>query len=226
MNKHILVAVAWPYVNGDLHVGHLAGYLLPADIFARFNRLIGNNVLMVSGSDCYGTPIAVEADKRGITPEELVAEYHPRDVKLFNQYGFSYDLYTKTTTENHTKVTQDMFVQLAENGYIYKGKTDQYFSPKENKFLPDRYVEGECPHCGFKEARADQCDKCNKVLESGELKNPISKLGKNKVEMRETENYFLDWPKLQPFLETYIESHKKEWRPWIYEEAKGWLTKG
>lgn len=226
MPKNILVAVAWPYVNGDLHVGHLAGYLLPADIFARFNRLIGNNVLMVSGSDCYGTPITVEADKRGISPEQLVTEYHPRDVRLFEQYNFSYDLYTKTTTENHARVTQDMFVSLANNGYIYTDKTDQYFSPKENKFLPDRYVEGTCPNCGFLEARADQCDKCGKVLESGELKKPVSKLAKTSVEMRATENYFLNWPKLQPFLEKYIQGHSKTWRPWIYEEALGWLKKG
>ncbi|MFA6005568.1 MAG: methionine--tRNA ligase [Patescibacteria group bacterium] len=226
MNKKIFIGVAWPYVNGDLHIGHLAGYLLPADIFARFQRFIGNDVLMVSGSDCYGTPITVEADKRGIGAEELVNEYHPKDVALFEKYRISYDLYTKTTTPNHTKVVQDEFVALAKNGYIYKDKTQQYYSTEENRFLPDRYVEGTCPHCGFAEARSDQCDKCSRVLESGELKNPVSKLTKKSVSMKETENYFLDWPKLQPFLEKYIVEKGPSWRPWVYEEAKGWLKKG
>src|SRR3989344_8504853 len=135
MSKKIFIGVAWPYVNGDLHIGHLAGYLLPADIFARFQRLIGNDVLMVSGSDCYGTPITVEADKRGITPEELVNEYHPKDVALFELYHISYDLYTKTTTPNHAKVVQDEFVALVKNGYIYKDKTFQYYSDEEKRFL-------------------------------------------------------------------------------------------
>ena len=226
MSKKFFIGVAWPYVNGDLHIGHLAGYLLPADIFARFQRLIGNDVLMVSGSDCYGTPITVEADKRGITPEELVNEYHPKDVALFELYHISYDLYTKTTTPNNAKVVQDEFVALVKNGYIYKDKTFQYYSDEEKRFLPDRYVEGTCPNCGYTEARSDQCDKCGKVLESGELKNPVSKLTKKLVAMKETENYFLDWPKLQPFLEKYIAEKGPQWRTWEFEEAKGWLKRG
>lgn len=149
MGKKILIAVAWPYVNGDLHIGHLAGYLLPADIFARFHRLRGNEVLMVSGSDCYGTPITVEADKRSISPEEIVALYHPHHLKLFEQYGISFDLFTKTATKNHNIVVQDMLVAMAKNGYVYKDTTKQYFGEKEQKFLPDRYVEGECPYCDY-----------------------------------------------------------------------------
>ncbi len=225
--KYIFIGDAWPYVNGDLHIGHLAGHLLPADIFARFHRLIGNKVLMVSGSDCYGTPITVEADKRGMTPPEVVAQYHPQVEKLIKLYGFSYDLYTKTTTENHTRVVQDMFVKMAKNGYISKASTEQYYSPEENKFLPDRYVEGECPHCGYRDARGDQCDNCTRVLEAGELKNPRTKLGKTKVELKNTEHYFIEWEKLQTnFLEKYVESTSSNWRPWVEAETKGWLKKG
>src|SRR3989344_5691106 len=129
--RKILVAVAWPYVNGTLHIGHLAGYLLPADICARYNRIIGNDVLMVSGSDCFGTPITVEAEKRGLTPQDIVDEYHTKDV--------------------------DLFLKMLEEGYIIIDTEEQYYSPKDDKFLPDRYVIGTCPFCGFTDARSDQC---------------------------------------------------------------------
>lgn len=231
MKKNIYIGVAWPYVNGDLHVGHLAGYLLPADIFARFQRLIGNNVLMTSGSDCYGTPITVEADKRAVTPQQVVEEYHPKHKELFKLYGFFQDekteLFTKTTTENHKEVVQDMFVRMAKNGYLLKDSTEQYYSPTEQKFLPDRYVEGECPHCGYKDARGDQCDNCTRVLEAGQLKNPRTKFGKKSVELKKTEHYFIDWPKLQKnFLEKYVEKKSGKWRPWVAAETNGWLKKG
>ncbi|MCR4326304.1 MAG: methionine--tRNA ligase [Candidatus Roizmanbacteria bacterium] len=227
MNKtRILVADAWPYVNGKLHIGHLAGHVLPADIFARFNRFIGNEVLFVSGSDCYGTPITVEADKRGTTPQAIVDEYHPAIVELYQTYGISYDLYTKTATLNHTKVVQDMFVALCEHGYISIGSSQQYYDGSQKRFLPDRYVEGVCVHCGFVGARSDQCDNCGRVLSPGELKNPVSKLTNKPVELRETEHYFLDLPKLSPMLEAFVEKREKNWRPWVREETRGWLKRG
>src|SRR5260221_13882999 len=157
-NKKIFVASAWPYVNGDIHIGHLAGYFIPADIFSRYSRLSGFETLWVSGSDCHGTPITVEADKRGITAAELVAEYVPKVNEIIKLYNFSYDLFTTTTTENHKNVTQEVFLNLLKNGFISKRKSLQYFSSKENKFLPDRYVEGECPYCHSKDQRADQCE--------------------------------------------------------------------
>lgn len=224
--KNIFIGVAWPYVNGELHVGHLAGYLLPADIYARFHRYIGNNVLMASGSDCYGTPIIVEAEQKGLSCQQVVDLYHPKCKSLFGLYNLVFDIYTKTTTENHIKVVQDMFVKWAENGYIFKKKSLECFSPEENRFLPDRYVEGTCPYCKFPNARGDQCDKCNKVLKQGELINPKSKLAGRPVILKETEHYYLDLPKLEPFLKKYVKENGPNWRNWAHKETLGWLKKG
>lgn len=224
----IFIGVAWPYVNGDLHVGHLAGYLLPADIFARFSRRRGHEVLMVSGSDCFGTPITLEADKRGITPRAVVDEHHAHHLELFTKARIQYDLYTKTDTANHQQVTQDIFVALAKHGYLFTDKTEQYFSPTDQKFLPDRYVEGTCPKCHTPGARSDQCDACGSPLNQGDLINPVSKLTGEPVELKESEHYFVDWPKLQPFLQEYVDATTKShpWRLWVENETRGWLTTG
>jgi methionyl-tRNA synthetase len=226
MNKKILIGVAWPYVNGDLHVGHLAGYLLPADIFARYNRLLGNDILMVSGSDCHGTPITVEADKSGLSPIEVVEKYHKKDLELFNTYNLSYNLYTKTTTVNHKQVVQDMFLDLLKNDYIVKDTMQQYYSEQDKKFLPDRYVEGTCPHCNAKEQRSDQCEVCGRWLKDGELIDPVSKLTGAKVSLKETEHYFLDFQKLESQLKEYVAEHKQVWRKWVWQETDSWLREG
>jgi len=226
MNKKIFIGVAWPYVNGDIHFGHLAGYLIPADIFARFNRFAGNDVLMVSGSDCHGTPTTIEADKRGLSPSQVVDEYHPKHESLFKQLGLSFDLYTRTDNPTHKRVVQDMFVSFIEKGYLYKETSDQYYSESEQRFLPDRYVEGQCPHCGDKEARSDQCDNCGRLLAQGELINPISKLSKTPVTMKQTEHYFFDWPKLESFLQSYVKDRQANWRPWVANESLRWLENG
>jgi methionyl-tRNA synthetase len=226
MTKKILIGVAWPYVNGDLHLGHLAGYLLPADIFARYQRLRGNDVLMVSGSDCHGTPITVEADKRKTTPAEVVAKFHPEDIALFKLYQLSYNIYTKTTTENHKKVVQELFLELLKNGFISKGVMQQYYSEADKQFLPDRYVEGTCPHCGAKEQRSDQCENCGRWLADGELIDPVSKLTKSPVTLKDTEHYFLDFEKLSPRLRIYVDSRKDVWRNWVWQETDGWLNEG
>ncbi|GAB4142053.1 MAG: methionine--tRNA ligase [Patescibacteria group bacterium] len=223
--EKVFIGVAWPYVNGDIHVGHLAGYLVPCDIFARFSRISGKKVLMVSGTDCHGTPITVEADKRKITPQELVDEYDPKVRDLINLYGTSYDLFTTTTTENHKKITQEIFLNLLKNGYIIKKKSKQYFSEKDQKFLPDRYVEGECPHCNSKEQRADQCENCGRTLNFGELINPHSKLTKSKVSFRETEHYYIDFPKLSTKIKNFVEP-QTHWKDWVYKETLGWLKEG
>jgi len=221
------IGVAWPYVNGELHVGHLAGYILPADIFARYLRATGNDVLMVSGSDCFGTPITVEADEKGVSPEEIVRIYHEKDVHLFkNILGLTYDIYTKTETEHHVKVVQDFFIGLLEKDYIFIDTTKQYYSPQEKRFLPDRYVEGTCKNCGYNDARSDQCDHCGKVLEQGDLENPRSKLSGKEVGLRDTQHYFLDWPKLQPQIEEYVKEKGPNWKNWVYQETLGWLRKG
>lgn len=226
MNKKILIGIAWPYVNGDLHLGHLSGYLLPADIFARYQRLIGNDVLMVSGSDCHGTPITVEADKSNLSPLEVIKKYHEKDIDLFKLYHLSYDLYTKTSAENHKQVTQNMFLQLLINGYIVKDTMKQYYSEEDKKFLPDRYVEGTCPHCNSKDQRSDQCESCGRWLKDGELIEPKSKLTGSAVILKDTEHYFLDFPKLGNELRQYVDDHKGIWRNWVWQETDGWLNEG
>jgi methionyl-tRNA synthetase len=224
--QKILISVAWPYVNGDIHVGHLAGYLLPADIVARYFRLKGDDVLMVSGSDCYGTPITVAADKLGLAPIEVVNKYHPKDVDLFNKYELSYNLYTQTTTDNHKEVVQQLFLDLLKNGYISKGTMQQYYSPQDNQFLPDRYVEGTCPHCNAKEQRSDQCESCGRWLSDGELISPTSKRTGAPVILKETEHYFLEFEILQDQLREYLDTKKNIWRNWVWKEADGWLREG
>jgi len=227
MSKNIFIGVAWPYVNGDLHIGHLAGYLLPADICARYNRLIGNNVLMASGSDCFGTPITVEADKKGVSPEQLVNEYHPKNVELFTKtLGLTFDIYTLTNTPNHIAVVQDFFLKLLEKEYIYVNTTEQYYSEAEKRFLPDRYVVGTCPYCQAADSRSDQCDQCGKLIEEGKLLDPKSNISHQPVERRSTEHYFLDWKKMQGQLEAYVHEHGSQWRPWVLAETIGWLQEG
>lgn len=187
---------------------------------------------MVSGSDCHGTPITVQADKEGITPQEVIEKYHKKDIELFEQYDLDYSLYTKTTTENHKKVVQDLFIDLLNNDFIIKDVTKQYYSAEDDEFLPDRYVEGTCPHCKATEQRADQCENCGRWLNDGELIDPVSRKTGEKVELKDTEHYFLDFGALQGKLEDYLEGKldgvkKSEvWRNWVYKEAAGWLNEG
>ncbi|NDJ78566.1 MAG: class I tRNA ligase family protein, partial [Chloroflexi bacterium] len=187
MSEFIHVSVAWPYANGDLHAGHLAGCYLPADIFARFHRLKGNRVLMVSGSDAHGTPISVEADKLGITPREVFEHYHARFLETQRQIGISYDLFTHTDTENHHTIAQQIFTDLLEKEYLYRQTQRLLYSETEQRFLPDRYVEGTCPNCGYDSARGDQCDNCGNLLDAVELINPRSKTDGSTPVVRETE---------------------------------------
>lgn len=224
--KNVFIGVAWPYVNGDIHIGHLAGYLLPADIYARFHRLRGRDVLMASGSDCHGTPVTVEAEEKGVAPEKIADENHIEQVKLFQDLRLTFDIFTRTTTDNHKEVTQDIFLKALEEGYIFKKVTKQYYSEKEERFLPDRYVEGECPECGYKEARSDQCDNCGSLLSEGELIDPVRGDSGSSVSLKETEHYFFDWPKLEDFLSDYISDKEDSWRKWVFSETEGWLKEG
>ncbi len=171
-NEKILVGVAWPYVNGEKHIGQIAGAYLPPDTFARYQRLIGNDVLMVSGSDTHGTPIMLKAEAEGITPEEVIEKYHGLFIQGCLDMGIAFDLYTHTDTQNHWDVTQQMFLRHFETGFIYKDEQKQLFDPIAGRFLADRYVEGICPHCGSAGARGDQCDNCGRLYDALELKNP------------------------------------------------------
>ncbi|MCW5877099.1 MAG: methionine--tRNA ligase [Anaerolineales bacterium] len=223
MSQHILVAVAWPYSNSDIHVGNVAGSYLPADIFARYQRLKGNQVLMVSGSDAHGTPITVKADAEGVTPEEIYQRYQPRFLDLFQKLGLNYDLFTSTHTENHFKVSQSLFLALKGNGYLYTEEQQQWFSEALNRFLPDRYVEGTCYLCGYENARGDQCDNCGNVLDGTQLLNPRAKIDGSAPELRKTTHFFLDLAQLQPQVIEFLESRKDYWRPNVVTRSLGWI---
>ncbi|MEP7287641.1 MAG: methionine--tRNA ligase [Chloroflexota bacterium] len=213
MAEYINVSVAWPYANGDLHIGHLAGAYLPADIFARYHRLKGNHVLMVGGSDAHGTPISVEADARGISPRTLFEQYHAHFLTTHKQLGISYDLFTHTDTENHYKIAQDIFLKLLNKGLLYRQIQRQLYSESEQRFLPDRFVEGECPICHYPNARGDQCDNCGNLLDALDLINPRSKTDGSRPVIRETEHYFLDLKALIVPLQEYLSTGKEHWRP-------------
>jgi methionyl-tRNA synthetase len=225
MSRRILVAVAWPYASGSLHLGHLGGAYLPADIFARYHRIAGNNVLMVSGSDAHGTPITVKADEDGITPREVVERYHPEILGYWEAIGISFDLFTTTMTENHAAVTQDIFLRLLEKGYLVKGTSTQFFDPEAERFLPDRYVEGTCPHCGYSRARGDQCENCGRTLDVTDLIDPRSRLTGATPVLRETEHYFFKLPEFAEPLREWLES-KTNWRRHVRNWALGMIDEG
>jgi methionyl-tRNA synthetase len=213
MTENILVCTAWPYANGNLHIGHLAGAYLPPDIFARYQRLVGNNVLMVSGSDSHGTPITLRADAEGVAPAEVFQRFHLKFLETFQQIGITYDLFTHTDTENHHQVSQDIFLAALENGYIFKRSEEQFYSETEGRFLPDRYIEGTCPKCGYEGARGDQCDNCKSLLDPTDLINPRSKNDGSIPVLRETEHFYLDLAKLNDEVLDYLGENKDHWRP-------------
>ena len=223
MSIPVLVAVAWPYASGSRHLGHLAGAYLPADIFARHQRIIGNDVLMVSGSDVHGTPITVRADAEGVTPQDIVDKYHNEFLSQWESLGISWDLYTTTGTDHHAKVTQEMFLAQLNNGHIDRRTTTQLYDPKAKRFLPDRYVEGVCPHCGYEEARGDQCDDCGKTYDAVELITPRSKLSDAIPEPRETEHFYFKYSDFNNDLKQFLEN-KTGWRNHVLNYAKGWVN--
>lgn len=223
----ILVSVAWPYANGPFHVGHVAGVYLPADIFARFQRARGREVLMVSGSDCHGAPITIRADRENRTPLEVIEEFHASFIKTFEKLNIEFDLFTKTYTDNHYAVTQDMFLHLLERGFIYRETMTGTFSESQGRFLPDRYVEGECPNCHYARARGDQCDNCGKLLDPKDLINPYSVLDKQPVTFKETEHFFLDLAKLEPALLSWLDgADRSYWRNNTVSFTRNWLKEG
>lgn len=221
MNEPILVAVAWPYANAEIHVGNLTGSYLPADIFARYQRLKGREVLMVSGSDSHGTPITVRADSENVTPLEIYNRFHEGFLELFQSLGITYDVFTSTHTENHFDIAQKIFLALKQNGFLYQESQEQWYSPVQNKFLPDRYVEGTCYICGYDSARSDQCDKCGNLLEPGKLINPKSKIDGSTPELRETTHFFLDLSKLEPQIATFLKERESYWRQNVLRQSLG-----
>lgn len=219
--EHILVAVAWPYASADIHVGNITGSYLPADIFARYQRLKGNKVIMVSGSDSHGTPITVKSDAEGKRPEDIYQHYHATFLELFQKLGLNYDLYTSTHTENHYKVSQAIFLALKENGHLYEETQSQWYSEAEGRFLPDRYVEGTCYICGYEHARGDQCDNCGNLLDATQLIDPRAKTDGSRPVLRETTHFFLDLHKLERAIIKFLEARKGYMRPNVLKQSLG-----
>jgi methionyl-tRNA synthetase len=211
--KHILSAPAWPYANGPRHIGHVSGFAIPCDMFSRYQRMAGNKVLMVSGTDEHGTPITVQADKEGIPARAVADRYNKVIGEDLTALGMTYDLFTRTTTRNHYAVTQEMFSGLLRNGYVFPKTTLGAISPSTGRTLPDRYIEGTCPICGFGSARGDQCDNCGNQLDPTDLIEPKSRINGETPLFVEQEHYFLDLPAFTEVLGSWLESKSGQWRP-------------
>jgi len=223
--EKIFIGVAWPYASGPIHLGHAAGAYIPADIFARFHRIKGNEVLMVSGSDMHGTPITLKAEQDQKTPEEVATHYHDQFTETFKKLGISFDLFTHTHTANHIKVTQDFFLTLLKKGYIYKDNVLQAWCPKCQRFLTDRYVEGTCPFCKFNEARGDQCDQCGKPMNPVDLIDLRCRLCGTKPEFKGSEHFFLKLGAFQDQLTNWIKPNTY-WKPNVYNFTLHYLDEG
>jgi methionyl-tRNA synthetase len=208
-----------------LHVGQVAGAYLPADIFARYQRLAGNEVLMVSGSDCHGTPITVSADREGVTPRDIIDRYHPKILETWGRLGISFDEYTTTLTENHYATVQEFFLRLLERDYLYTSTQEQLFDPEAQRFLPDRYVEGTCPRCGYREARGDQCDSCGATLDAVDLIEPRSRFTGARPVVRASEHFFLRLSAFQERLRDWV-TPQVHWRRNVLNFTLGWLNEG
>ncbi len=213
--SHVLSAVAWPYTNGPRHIGHVAGFGVPSDVFSRYMRMAGHDVLMVSGTDEHGTPILVLADNEGLAPRELVDKYNQVIVEDLCGLGLSYDLFTRTTTGNHYSVVQEMFETCRRNGYMIEETTPTAISPSTGRTLPDRYIEGTCPICGYGEARGDQCDNCGNQLDPTDLIDPKSRINGETPEFKDTQHWFLDLPALAAALGEWLDEREATglWRP-------------
>jgi len=223
--RNILVCVAWPYVNNDPHLGHVAGASLPADIFARYHRLAGNRVAMVSGSDMHGTPTLLRARDEGKDPLEVASRYHDSHKSTYERLGITYDLYTSTHTPNHEKVVHEVFRVLGARGYLREGAQRMPFSVTENRFLSDRFVEGVCPHCGKDGARGDQCDNCGRTLDPSDLINIRSKRDGSKPVFKDTTHQFFRLPEFSDRLKAWVEA-KTDWRPNVRNVTLGMLAEG
>jgi len=223
--KRILVTSALPYANGPLHIGHIAGAYLPSDLYTRFKRLNGESIIHICGSDEHGVPITIAAEKQGCTPQEIVDRYHELNKATFEKFGISFDYYGRTSSKTHYETASEFFSTLDKKGVFVRKQEKQLFDIEKEMFLPDRYVKGTCPSCGFNEAYGDQCEKCGKSLSPDELIDPISVLSGTKPELRETEHWFLPLGSYQEELENWITSHR-EWKSNVLGQVQSWLQAG
>ncbi|RLF45166.1 MAG: methionine--tRNA ligase [Thermoplasmata archaeon] len=221
----IFIGVAWPYANGSLHLGHLAGCYLPADIFARFCRMTGKDVLMVSGSDEHGTPITITASNEGVSPKQIVDRYHREHTENMKTLGISFDLFTRTTAENHRRIVQEIFKTLYDKGYIYPREDEAFYCEHCRRFLPDRYIEGTCPYCGNKNARGDQCDECGKLLDPKDLMDVRCKLCGNTPVLKKTKHMFFALSKFEEKLLLWMRD-KNHWRANVKKFTENWIKNG
>ncbi len=224
--KRTLVTSALPYANGYIHLGHAAGAYLPGDIYVRFLRLSGVETLYVCGSDEHGVAITIAAEKEGVSPQEIIDKYHYANKSAFDKFGMSFDIYSRTSLPEHHETAKEFFADFLKKGYLIEKEEEQYYDPDAEMFLPDRYVEGICPNCGYENARGDQCDKCGAYYNQLELKEPKSLItGKTPV-VKKTIHWYLQFDKFQEFLENYIESHSKEWKDNVLQQTRSWLKQG
>lgn len=221
--KRTTVTAALPYANGGVHIGHLAGVYVPADIYVRYLRLKKHDVIFIGGSDEHGVPITIRAKKEGITPQDVVDRYHSMIKKSFEDFGISFDIYSRTTSDIQTKTASDFFKKLYDDGKLIEKETEQYYDEEAHQFLADRYIMGECPHCHNPKAYGDQCEKCGSDLDPTELINPHSTISGSKPILRKTKNWYLPLNEYQDWLKKWILEDHKEWRPNVYGQCKSWL---
>ena len=224
--KRTLITTALPYANGPVHIGHLAGVYVPADIYARYLRLKGEEVLMIGGSDEHGVPITLRAKKEGITPQDVVDRYHGIIKKSFEEFGITFDIYSRTTSATHRQVASEFFRTLYDKGEFIEKTSEQYYDEEAKQFLADRYITGTCPHCGNEKAYGDQCEACGTSLSPTDLINPKSAISGSQPVMKETKHWYLPLDKWEPFLRQWILEGHKEWKPNVYGQCKSWLDMG
>ena len=224
--KRTLVTTALPYANGPVHIGHLAGVYVPADIYVRYKRMKGDEVLFIGGSDEHGVPIAIKAKAEGISPQEIVDRYHTLIKESFARLGIDFDIYSRTTSETHEKTASAFFTKLYESGKLIEQTSEQYYDPEAKQFLADRYITGTCPHCHNERAYGDQCEACGTSLSATDLINPHSAISGAKPELRETKHWYLPLGDYESFLRKWILEGHKEWKPNVYGQCKSWLDLG
>lgn len=224
--KRTLVTTALPYANGPVHIGHLAGVYVPADIYTRYLRLKGEDVIMIGGSDEHGVPITIKARKEGVTPQEIVDRYHGIIKKSFEEFGISFDIYSRTTSDIHRKTASDFFRTLYDKGVFIEKTTEQYYDTEAGQFLADRYITGTCPHCKNEHAYGDQCEACGTSLNATDLINPKSTISGSAPVLRETKHWYLPLDKYEGFLREWILEGHKEWKTNVYGQCKSWLDMG
>ena len=224
--KRYTITTALPYANGPVHIGHLAGVYVPADIYARYLRSMGEEVILIGGSDEHGVPITIKARKEGVSPQDIVDRYHNTIKQSFEEFGISFDIYSRTTSKTHYETASDYFKHLYEEGKFVEKTSKQYYDPEAKTFLADRYITGTCPHCGNEKAYGDQCEACGTSLAATDLINPKSALSGAEPELRETKHWYLPLEEYEQFMREWILEGHKEWKTNVYGQCKSWIDQG